>query len=90
MKKFRQYLLGRPFLVRTDNAALQWLRRTPEPIGQQARWLEIIEELDFTVEHRPGTQHVNANSMLRSVGAVTVPPLSIKLIGLACSKTIRT
>ena len=30
LKHFRQYLLGRPFLVRTDHAALQWLRRTPE------------------------------------------------------------
>ena len=51
VKKFRQYLLGAPFLVRTDHAALQWLKRTPEPIGQQARWLEILEEFNFTVEH---------------------------------------
>jgi len=33
-KKFRQYLVGRPFRIRTDHAALQWLKRTPEPIGQ--------------------------------------------------------
>jgi hypothetical protein len=38
VKKYRQYLLGRPFLIRSDHAALQWLRKTPEPIGQQARW----------------------------------------------------
>src|SRR5688572_30227604 len=34
-KQYRQYLLGRPFVLRTDHAALQWLQRTPEPIGQQ-------------------------------------------------------
>jgi len=35
-KTFRQYLLGRQFLIRTDHSALHWLRTTPEPIGQQA------------------------------------------------------
>jgi len=35
-KTFSQYLLGRQFVVRTDHSALQWLRTTPEPIGQQA------------------------------------------------------
>jgi len=35
-RAFRQYLLGRQFVVRTDHSALQWLRSTPEPIGQQA------------------------------------------------------
>ena len=37
LKHFKQYLLGRRFRVRTDHAALTWLRKTPEPIGQQAR-----------------------------------------------------
>jgi len=39
VRKFQQYLLGHPFLIRTDHAALQWLKKTPETIGQQARWL---------------------------------------------------
>ena len=43
VKQFKQYLLGRHFMVRTDYSALQWLRRTPEPFGQQGRWLEILE-----------------------------------------------
>jgi len=35
MRYFRQYLLGRMFLVRTDHSALTWLRRTPDPTGKQ-------------------------------------------------------
>ena len=54
LKQFRQYLLGRHFKVRTDHAALQWLKRTPEPIGQQARWVSYVGEFDFDIEHRPG------------------------------------
>jgi len=69
VKKFRQYLLGHSFLIRTDHAALQWLRKTSEPIGQQARWLEILEEFDFQVQHRPGTQHTNADALSRRVAA---------------------
>ena len=70
VKKFRQYLLGRSFIIRTDHAALQWLRKTPEPIGQQARWLEILEEFDFQIQHRPGRQHCNADSLSRSIATV--------------------
>jgi len=38
MRAFRQFLLCQKFLIRTDHAALQWIQKTPEPIGQQARW----------------------------------------------------
>jgi len=66
MRYFRQYLLGRhQFKVRTDHAALTWLRRLREPIGQQARWLEVMEEFDFVIEHRPGTKHGNADALSR-------------------------
>ena len=71
VKKFRQYLLGRPFRIRTDHAALQWLKRTPEPIGQQARWLEILEEYNYSIEHRAGRHHVNADALSRRIEAVT-------------------
>jgi transposase InsO family protein len=65
LKFFRQYLLGRQFLLRTDHSALQWLRKTPQPIGQHARWLTIIEEFNFDVQHRPGTAHRNADALSR-------------------------
>ena len=65
VKHFRRYVLGRRVIVRNDHAALQWLRRTPEPIGQQARWLEQLEEYEFEVVHRAGAQHGNADAMSR-------------------------
>ena len=64
LKHFRHFLLGREFVLRTDHAALQWVHRTPEPIGQQARWLSILEEFQaYTVQHRPGQTHGNADSL---------------------------
>ena len=65
LRYFKQYLMGRRFKIRTDHAPLTWLRRTPDPVGQQARWLEIMEEYDFVVEHRPGVKHGNADAISR-------------------------
>jgi len=65
MRAFRQFLLGRKFLIRTDHAALQWIQKTPEPIGQQARWCEIFQEIQYGIEHRAGRLHTNADAMSR-------------------------
>ena len=37
--------------------------RNPE--GQLARWLEKLQEYSFTIEHRPGTKHLNADALSR-------------------------
>jgi len=57
--------LGRYFVIRTDHSALQSLRRTAEPIGQQARWQAFIEQFNFVIMHRPGTKHRNADALSR-------------------------
>ena len=65
LKQFRQYLTGRHFVIRTDHSALSWLRRTPEPMPQLARWLTFIEEFDYEVVHRKGRSHANADGLSR-------------------------
>jgi len=44
LKYFRAYILGAsPHVrIRTDHAALTWLKNIPKPVGQQARWLDTI------------------------------------------------
>jgi hypothetical protein len=68
LKHFRHYLLGAslPVKVRTDHAALQSLRRIPEPVGHQARRLETMDEYNLTIEHRPGRMHGIADAMSRN------------------------
>ena len=36
LKYFRQYLSGSKFVIQIAHADLSWLRRTPEPIGQNS------------------------------------------------------
>jgi len=38
LRHFRSYLLGRRFVCRVDHMALLYYQKTPEPIGQQARY----------------------------------------------------
>jgi hypothetical protein len=54
LKQYRHFLLCRDFLIRTDNAALTYLLRTPEPLAQQSRWLNLISEYSFKIIHRAG------------------------------------
>ena len=63
LQYFRQYLLGRRFQIRTDHSALTW--RTPDPIGQQARWLRKMEEFHFVIEHRKESRYTNADALSR-------------------------
>ena len=65
LQHFRPYLLGRPFLIRTDHGSLTWLSNFKEPEGQLARWLECMQEFNFTISHHPGQKHQNADCLSR-------------------------
>ncbi|XP_039602210.1 uncharacterized protein LOC120524423 [Polypterus senegalus] len=65
VRHFRPYLLGTRFTLRTDHASLTWMLNFRQPEGQVARWMEILQEYDFEVQHRPGQQHANADALSR-------------------------
>ena len=50
---FQQYILGRRFSLRTDHGSLTWLSNFKEPEGQFARWLERLQEYDFSILTSP-------------------------------------
>lgn len=64
-RQFRHYLLGRPFIVRTDHNSLTWLMSFKNIEGQLARWMEELAQFDMNLIHRPGRLHVNADSLSR-------------------------
>ena len=66
VKHFRPYIYGRTFRIRTDHASLIWLHRRREPSSQVARWLEILEEFSYIIQHRSGVAHGNADGLSRS------------------------
>ncbi len=44
---------------------MKWLTSFKEPPGQVDHWLERLQEYDCEVQHRPGKQHSNAESLSR-------------------------
>ena len=62
---FRQYLLGRKFLVRSDHQALVYLFSLKEPRGKTARWIEVLAHYDFSIEYRPGKKQGHCDALSR-------------------------
>jgi len=63
VKHLRPFLYGRQFRLRTDHASLIWLRKRAKPSSQVARWLEILAEFSYWIEHRPGKKRSNADGL---------------------------
>ena len=65
VKAFRHYLLGKPFLIRTDHSSLVWLKNFKGAEGKIARWIFKLDEYDYTMQFRKGADHGNADAMSR-------------------------
>jgi predicted aspartyl protease len=64
-RQFKHYLLGKPFVVRTDHSSLRWLMSFREPQGQLARWLEELSQYNMVLRYRAGRDHGNADALSR-------------------------
>ena len=57
--------LSQYFTLHTDHGSLTWLCNFKEPEGKLARWLEQLQEYDYTIVHRSGRKHGNADALSR-------------------------
>ena len=77
MKKFALYLKWIPhFTWRTDNSALKWLQTMESPPAMIQRWREIQKDYNFTVEHRAGRLHTNADALSRASAPEPADPIT--------------
>jgi len=91
LKQFRHYLIGRPFTLVTDHAPLQWLS-AQKMEGLLCRWSLALQEYDFQIKYRKGTQNGNADALSRcmetqpvvpSAPTVVLPTYSVEQLKLA-------
>ena len=65
VKYFRPYVYGRHFTISTDHNPLRWLQSVKDSCDRLLRWSLKLQEYDFTVVHRPGKAHRNADVVSR-------------------------
>lgn len=84
IRKFRPYVEGQKFILRTDNRALMWLDKFKEERSKLTRWALTLQEYNFSVEHVPGTQNLLPDCLSRnpepetyadSIASELFPPL---------------
>ena len=64
-RRFRVYLQGRHFLLRTDHNPLVHLRQSKDPRGKLARWMLELEALDYELRYQPGKSLPHADALSR-------------------------
>ena len=63
VKKFHSFLALRKFILCVENQALSWLKTSSMGENLIGRWLVVLDQYDFGVEHRPRHKHTNADGM---------------------------
>ncbi|XP_072088166.1 uncharacterized protein [Arachis hypogaea] len=74
LAKFRHYLLGKRFILRTDHQSLKALLEQDLHTPEQHKWLHKLLGFDFEIHYKAGTENVAADALSRSFfGAWSAP-----------------
>lgn len=57
IQKWRHYLLGRHFMVRTDQQSLRYIMQQREVGSQYQKWVSKLIGLDFEIQYKPGASN---------------------------------
>ncbi|XP_072060384.1 uncharacterized protein [Arachis hypogaea] len=66
LAKFRPYLLGKRFILRTDHQSLKPLLEQDLHTPEQHKWLHKLLGFDFEIHYKAGTENIAADALSRS------------------------
>lgn len=73
ISKFRHYLMGHQFVIRTDQKSLRSLTEQTIQTPEQQAWLHKFLGYNFSIEYKPGKDNVAADALSRSFIALSTP-----------------
>ena len=66
IKKFRRYLHGRFFVVKSDHQLLQGVMRLPpDKPARMHRWMQFLGGFNFKIDYKKGTENQMADNLSR-------------------------
>uniref|UniRef100_A0A0K8WCR6 RNA-directed DNA polymerase n=1 Tax=Bactrocera latifrons TaxID=174628 RepID=A0A0K8WCR6_BACLA len=77
VERFRVFLLGTHFVVRTDCNAVVTTKEATPLSPRIARWWLRLQEFDFTCKHRAGVQMQHVDALSRAPGEPTTQPETV-------------
>jgi hypothetical protein len=76
VQKWRPYLLGQKFIIRTDQKSLRYLFEQTITTEAQQKWLVKLMGYDFSIEYKKGCDNSAADSLSRREDHVQVATIS--------------
>jgi hypothetical protein len=77
LKKWRHYLMGRRFKLRTYHNGLKYLFDQPTLNTRESRLLEFLHEYDFDIKHIKGKENKVADALSRRVHKLHATTISM-------------
>ena len=77
LTKWRQYMLGSKFLIRTDHNSLQHLLQQKTLTTEQQKWIKKISTFDMEILHKKGKDNVVVDALSRKDEDVQVYVVSM-------------
>jgi hypothetical protein len=77
LKKWRHYLMGNRFELRTDHNGMKYLFDQPTLNARKSRWLEFLCEYDFDIKHIKGKEDKVDDALSRRVHELHATTISM-------------
>jgi ribonuclease HI len=77
LRKWRHYLMGKRFELRTDHNGLKYLFDQLTLNARQIRWLEFLCEYDFDIKHIKGKENKVVDALSRKVHELHATTISM-------------
>lgn len=65
MAKFRHYLIGNKFVIKTDQQELKHLNTQVIQTLEQQKWLPKLLRFDFSIKYKPSVDNLTTDGLSR-------------------------